>query len=139
MHATFGYAWYGDDFTGASDTLATVAQAGLHVLLFCGVPTDDQLRRAGPLDAIGIAGAARSMPPDAMRPELARVGAFFAASGARVLHYKCCSTFDSAPQVGSIGVAVEVLRAFAPDNPVLIVGGQPNLGRYCVFGELYAV
>ena len=139
MEATFRYAWYGDDFTGASDTLATVAQAGLRALLFCGVPTYEQYRRAGDLQAFGIAGAARSMAPDAMRGELARVGPFLAASGARILHYKCCSTFDSAPQVGSIGAAVEALRGLAPNNPVLIVGGQPSLGRYCVFGELYAV
>ena len=31
-------AYYGDDFTGASDTLATLAQAGLRAILFCGVP-----------------------------------------------------------------------------------------------------
>jgi uncharacterized protein YgbK (DUF1537 family) len=139
VDASFKYAWYGDDFTGASDTLATVAQAGLRTMLFCGVPTDEQFRRAGTLDAVGIAGAARSMAPGAMRVELAQVGAFLAASGARVIHYKCCSTFDSAPHVGSIGVAIDALRGLAPANPVLIVGGQPNLGRHCVFGELYAV
>ena len=139
MGAPLDYAWYADDFTGASDTLATVAQAGLRALLFCGAPTYDQFKRAGALDAFGIAGAARSMAPDAMREELAGVGQFLAASRARVLHYKCCSTFDSAPHVGSIGVAVEALRGLAPDHPVYIVGGQPSLGRYCVFGELYAV
>jgi uncharacterized protein YgbK (DUF1537 family) len=139
VDATFAYAWYGDDFTGASDTLATVAQSGLRTILFCGVPSSAQFRAAGPLDAFGIAGAARSMAPDAMRAELAEVASFLAASGARVLHYKCCSTFDSAPHVGSIGVAVDALRGLAPDNPVFVVGGQPSLGRYCVFGELHAV
>jgi uncharacterized protein YgbK (DUF1537 family) len=133
------YAWYGDDFTGASDTLATLAQAGLRSLLFCGVPTAPQYARAGVLDAVGIAGAARSMDPPAMRGELVRVAPFLAGSGARIIHYKCCSTFDSAPHVGSIGAAVEALRPLAPAHPVFIVGGQPSLGRYCVFGELYAV
>lgn len=133
------YAWYGDDFTGASDTLATVAQAGLRALLFCGEPTADRLARAGELDALGIAGAARSMAPEAMRAELARVVPSLEQSGARVLHYKVCSTFDSAPHVGNIGVAVEALRPLARGTPVVIVGGQPSLGRYCVFGELYAV
>ncbi len=37
--------FYGDDFTGATDTLATAARAGLRALLFLGLPTDDQLRR----------------------------------------------------------------------------------------------
>jgi uncharacterized protein YgbK (DUF1537 family) len=132
-------AWYGDDFTGASDTLATLAEAGLRAMLFLGVPTPEQLAASGPLDALGIAGAARSMPPDEMRRSLAPVAQFLAASGASVLHYKCCSTFDSAPHVGSIGAAVETLHA-PLDNPLVpIVGGQPSLGRYCLFGQLFAV
>ncbi|MCG2606773.1 MAG: four-carbon acid sugar kinase family protein, partial [Achromobacter sp.] len=44
--------WYGDDFTGATDTLAHVALAGWRSLLFLGVPTPRQLERAGPLDAL---------------------------------------------------------------------------------------
>ncbi|HEY9270619.1 four-carbon acid sugar kinase family protein, partial [Achromobacter sp.] len=65
--------WYGDDFTGATDTLAETARAGLRSLLFLGVPTQEQLRRAGPLDAIGIAGAARAMSPADMETELRSV------------------------------------------------------------------
>ncbi len=130
--------WYGDDFTGATDTLAEVARAGLRSLLFLSVPSTAQLERAGPLDAIGIAGAARGMAPAEMTDELRAVGAFMASTGARVMHYKCCSTFDSAPHVGSIGVAVrELRRHFA--NPIApIVGGQPSIGRYCSFGNLFA-
>lgn len=130
--------WYGDDFTGATDTLAEVARAGLRSLLFLGVPTADQLRRAGPLDALGIAGAARAMPPGQMETELRAVGRFMAGTGARVLHYKCCSTFDSAPHVGSIGAAVRELRRHMPNPLVPIVGGQPGIGRYCSFAQLFA-
>jgi len=130
--------WYGDDFTGATDTLAEVSRAGLRALLFLGVPTPAQLRRAGPLDAIGIAGAARGMTPAEMEVELRAVGQFAAATGARVLHYKCCSTFDSAPHVGSIGAAVRELRRHMPNPVVPIVGGQPSIGRYCSFAQLFA-
>ncbi|MBR0566524.1 four-carbon acid sugar kinase family protein [Azoarcus sp. L1K30] len=138
MSAVIRYAWYGDDFTGASDTLATVADAGLSARLFLGVPTPRQLAAVGPLDALGIAGAARAMDHDAMREELAPVGLFFAGLGARLLHYKCCSTFDSAPHVGSLGVALEMLRSELPDAFVPVLGGQPSLGRYCAFGHLFA-
>ncbi|WP_343737145.1 four-carbon acid sugar kinase family protein [Achromobacter sp.] len=130
--------WYGDDFTGATDTLAEVARAGLRSLLFLGVPSSSQLERAGPLDAIGIAGAARGMAPAEMAEELRAVGAFMASTGARVLHYKCCSTFDSAPHIGSIGVAVRELRRHFANPIVPIVGGQPSIGRYCSFGNLFA-
>jgi 3-oxoisoapionate kinase len=130
--------WYGDDFTGATDTLATLSAAGLRAMLFLGVPEPTQLAACGPLDAIGIAGAARSMAPDAMEAALTLVGRFFAGSGATVLHYKCCSTFDSAPQIGSIGTAARCLRAFMPNPFVPILGGQPSIGRFCVFSTVFA-
>jgi len=132
------FAFYGDDFTGSTDTLATLSDAGQRAMLFLRVPTAEQLRFAGPLDALGIAGAARSMAPDAMREELEPVGRFFASQRVPILQYKTCSTFDSAPHVGSIGVAVDVLRRVAPNPLVAVVGGQPNLGRYCVFANLFA-
>lgn len=135
--------WYGDDFTGATDTLAVLTQAGLRAMLFMGVPDDAQQAAAehalgGPLHAVGIAGASRSMAPAAMEGELEPAGAFFAALRSRVLHYKVCSTFDSAPEVGSIGMAVGVLRRHVRNAFVPIVGGQPNLGRYCAFSNLFA-
>ncbi|WP_326540654.1 four-carbon acid sugar kinase family protein [Pseudorhodoferax sp.] len=131
--------WYGDDFTGATDTLGTAARAGLRALLFLRPPTDAQLAAAGPLDCVGLAGSARAMAPEAMRAELAPVVPLFRRLGARVLHYKLCSTFDSAPGIGSIGVALQTLRAaLPPDTRTAIVGGQPDLGRHCLFGNLFA-
>ncbi|BAM92735.1 Hrp-dependent type III effector protein [Bradyrhizobium oligotrophicum S58] len=130
--------WYGDDLTGATDTLATWAERGHRAQLFLRPPTTAQLAAAGPLDAVGIAGATRSMPPAAAAVELDAAGRALAALGVDVLHYKCCSTFDSAPEVGSIGAAVSVLRRHVANPLVPIVGGQPNLGRYCLFGQLFA-
>jgi uncharacterized protein YgbK (DUF1537 family) len=132
------YAFYGDDFTGATDTLAHLARAGLRTMLFFAPPDAAPRSMLGQLDAVGVAGAARTMPPLAQRQELARVGAAFAALGVRVMHYKVCSTFDSAPETGSIGVALRTLREYCANELVAVVGGQPNLRRYCVFGELFA-
>lgn len=132
------FGWYGDDFTGATDTLAVLAQAGLRTMLFMGVPDAAALESAGDLDAVGIAGAARSMAPDAMRTELAPVAQFFRRLAAPVLHYKICSTFDSAPQVGSIACAIDTLYPAVDNRWVPIVGGQPSLGRYCAFSHLFA-
>ena len=131
-------AWYGDDFTGASDTLATLAAAGLRAVLFPRVPTAAQLARVGELDALGVAGTARALAPDAMREELAEVRALFAQLRPRVTHYKCCSTFDSAPTVGNLAVGLNALRWKGQQPWVPIVGGQPSLGRFCAFSELYA-
>lgn len=132
-------AFYGDDFTGATDTLATVALAGQSAMLFLHTPTPELLAAAGPLDCLGIAGAARSMNGSEQEAELDPVGRFFADLGAPVIHYKTCSTFDSSPETGSIGAAVHILRRHINATPFIpIVGGQPNLGRYCVFGNLFA-
>jgi uncharacterized protein YgbK (DUF1537 family) len=132
------YAFYGDDFTGATDTLAHLARAGLRTMLLFAPPDAARLATLGRLDALGVAGAARTMAPSAQQRELARVGAAFAALGVRVMHYKVCSTFDSAPHTGSIGVAIRALREYCKSELVAIVGGQPNLRRYCVFGQLFA-
>lgn len=132
------YGWYGDDFTGSTDTLATLAERGFRALLFLRQPGEAQIAAAGPLDAIGIAGASRAMAPEAIAAELTEIGRFFAGQGVGLMHYKCCSTFDSAPHIGSIGAAVAALKPFFP-NPLLpILGGQPNLGRFCLFGNLFA-
>ncbi len=131
-------AFYGDDFTGATDSLATATLGGLRSLLFLRVPDSAQLRAAGRLDCLGIAGTARSMAPGPMHDELAPVSAFFSGLRAPVTHYKICSTFDSAPEVGNIGAAIRLLRARIANPFIPIVGGQPNLRRYCVFSQLYA-
>ncbi|MDA7415610.1 four-carbon acid sugar kinase family protein [Xenophilus arseniciresistens] len=131
--------YYGDDFTGATDTLGTAARAGLRALLFLRLPDAAQLQAAGALDCVGVAGAARAMSLAEMQAELQPIAQLFARLGARVLHYKLCSTFDSAPEVGSIGVALQTLRAGLPAGTrTALVGGQPDLGRYCLFGNLYA-
>lgn len=132
------YGFYGDDFTGATDTLAHLARAGLRTMLFLRAPDDVQLALAGELDAIGIAGAARAMSPARMTDELNEVGARMASLGVRLMHYKVCSTFDSAPHIGNIGVALDTLRGYFPHPLAAIVGGQPGLQRYCVFGHLFA-
>lgn len=136
MNLMFG--WYGDDFTGATDTLAVAARANLRSILFLDVPTDGQLARIGPLDAIGIAGTARGMNSQQMQVSLPKIGRFFREQQVSVLHYKCCSTFDSAVHTGSLGVAVNILGDYVDAPYALFVGGQPDIGRYCCFGNLFA-
>lgn len=132
-------AFYGDDFTGATDTLSTIACAGYRAMLFVRIPNRKQLADAGPLDCLGIAGAARSMSEPQQTAELIATGLFLNQVAATVTHYKTCSTFDSSPSTGSIGRAVQILKEQLDLSPfVPIVGGQPNLGRYCVFGNVFA-
>lgn len=133
--------YVGDDFTGATDTLATASRAGLRSLLALGVPDAQRLaaiEALGPLDCLGIAGAMRAMSAAEMQAALQPVVDLACRLAPRVLHYKTCSTFDSAPGTGSIGEAVRALRGATGDAPAMVVGGQPNLGRYALFGNLFA-
>lgn len=131
-------AFYGDDFTGSTDALEVLAFGGLRCALFLRVPTSLQMTALGGFDAIGVAGASRAMSPDEMEAELPDVLSGLAALAPKFVHYKVCSTFDSAPTVGNIGRVIELSRAAFAQPIVPIVAGTPALARYCLFGHLFA-
>ena len=130
-------AFYGDDFTGSTDALEVLAFAGLNCALFLKPPTPSMLARFGTLDAIGLAGDSRAMTPAEM--DAALPAALHAlAQLAPIVHYKVCSTFDSAPNIGSIGRVTQIARRELGAGLVPIVAGNPALGRYGLFGNLFA-
>ncbi len=132
------YAFYGDDFTGSTDVLESLALGGIESVLFIGAPSQQQLNKFHHCRAIGIAGESRSQTPEWMSSHLPPVFERLKALDARVTHYKTCSTFDSSPTHGSIGKAMELGRnVFAPEF-IPIVVGAPHLGRYVIFGNLFA-
>ena len=58
--------------------------------------------------------------------------------GTPVVHYKVCSTFDSAPHIGSIGRAVDVAAGLF-DGWIPMVVADPGMGRFQSFGHLFAL
>ena len=130
--------FYGDDFTGSTDALERLTLAGINTALFIEPPTPAQLKRFPNLQAFGVAGKTRSLPPKAMEEELRPAFKKLKVLGARHVHYKVCSTFDSSPAVGSIGRAIDVgMEIFdAPFVPLLVAA--PVLGRYTIFGDHFA-
>jgi 3-oxoisoapionate kinase len=131
-------AFYGDDFTGSTDAMEALDLAGIRTVLFLRPPTSEQLAAHPGLEAIGVAGGSRTMSPAEMDERLKPVLAELAALGAPIVHYKVCSTFDSAPHVGSIGRAIEIGRAVTGSHPIAVMSGAPILGRFCCFGNLFA-
>lgn len=131
-------AYYGDDFTGSTDVMEALSLAGLRTVLFLKPPTPKQLARFPDLRAFGIAGGSRAMSPEEMETELPSAFEALTASGAPIIHYKTCSTFDSSPKTGSIGKAIEIGRRIFGERPTPLVVGAPVLGRYVVFGNLFA-
>jgi 3-oxoisoapionate kinase len=131
-------AFYGDDFTGSADVMEVLQWFGMRTVLFLEPPTPAQLSEFTGLQAFGVAGTSRAMSVAEMNTELPQVFRQLSESGASIVHYKTCSTFDSSPHIGSIGAALELGRDVFGQRAVPVLIGAPNLGRYQVFGNLFA-
>jgi uncharacterized protein YgbK (DUF1537 family) len=131
-------AFYGDDYTGSTDALEFICRAGAKAILFIEPPTVEQLNAYPGLDAYGVAGKTRALSPDKMEQILLPAFEKMKATGAQHIHYKVCSTFDSSPTVGSIGKAIDCGATVFNNATIPVLGGMPALGRFCVFGNLFA-
>jgi uncharacterized protein YgbK (DUF1537 family) len=130
--------FYGDDFTGSTDALEQLTLAGIPTALFVEPPTSAQLKKFPELQAIGVAGMTRAMTPGAMEKTIRPVFQKLKQLRARHVHYKVCSTFDSSPQIGSIGRVLEIGAEIFPAPFVPILAAAPALGRYTIFGNHFA-
>ena len=131
-------AFYGDDFTGSTDALEFITRAGTNAVLFIEPPTPQQLQKFSGLDVIGVAGKTRALPPAEMEKILLPAFEQLRETGAQQVHYKVCSTFDSSITTGSIGKAIDCGSIVFKNKIIPVLGGMPALGRYCVFGNLFA-
>ena len=130
--------FYGDDLTGSTDASEFICRAGAKAVLFLDPPSLEQLRNYRGLNAYGIAGLTRSLSPQAMEKELMPAFKMMKEAATRHVHYKVCSTFDSSSKVGSIGKAIDCGAEIFQNEFVPVLGGMPALGRFCVFGNLFA-
>lgn len=131
-------SYYGDDFTGSTDALEFLNRAGVKTVLFIKPPSKEQLAQFPGLQAVGVAGLSRTMKPQEMEQELYPVFSALSQLGARHIHYKVCSTFDSSPNIGSIGRAIEIGHEVFQSTFIPLLVAAPALGRYCAFGNLFA-
>ena len=133
-------AFYGDDFTGSTDAMEALALSGLRTVLFLTPPRPEFLLQKFPdLRCIGVAGTSRAMSPTEMDAHLEPVLRELWALSAPLTHYKVCSTFDSAPEVGSIGHVADLARGtLVPGQTISVLAGAPPLRRYTVFGNHFA-
>ena len=130
--------YYGDDFTGSTDVLEAFTAAGVPTVLFLQPPKPQDLARFPQARCVGLAGQSRGKSPGWMRDVLPEAFRSLASLGAPIVQYKVCSTFDSSPEVGSIGQAIDlgVKHCQAQWSPMVV--GAPRLQRYQVFGHLFA-
>lgn len=131
-------SFYGDDLTGSTDAMESLAMHGVPTVLFVRRPSEAQRARFADVRAIGLAGTSRSESPAWMDAHLPADFAWLKGLGAAVCHYKVCSTFDSAPHVGSIGRALDLGAAVFGQAVTPLVVGVPQMKRYTVFGNHFA-
>jgi 3-oxoisoapionate kinase len=132
-------AYVGDDFTGSTDAMEAFTAAGVSTVLFLRLPSPQWLKRFAHMRCIGLATTARSQSPEWMETHLAPALSAMKSFGAPLLHYKICSTFDSSPQIGSIGKAIELGTSIMPAAWSPTIVGAPRLKRYVAFGNLFAI
>lgn len=132
-------AWYGDDFTGSTDVMEALTLNGVDTVL---APSPGLLQAAlthrPQARAVGIAGLSRSLPTPRMREELEPALRQLHSLRPHILHYKICSTFDSSPQIGSIGEAIAIGREITGATHVPLLVAAPRLKRYVAFANLFA-
>ena len=132
-------AYYGDDFTGSTDVLEALDRerrrdGAVHRAADAeharAVSARPRHRRRGqqPHDVAGRNGRGAA---GCVRSRCARLDP-------AIVHYKVCSTFDSSPQIGSIGRAIDIGHRVFQNRFVPLVVGAPYLQRFCVFGNLFA-
>ena len=122
-----------DDFTGASDIALTIAEAGLSVAQFIGVPgapaPDD-------LGAGVVALKSRTSPvAEAIQSSLAACE-WLLAQWAEQIIFKVCSTFDSTPK-GNIGPVLQALAERLGAQSVIVCPAFPENGRSVYQGHLF--
>ncbi|MGP9804858.1 four-carbon acid sugar kinase family protein [Paracoccus sp. NSM] len=131
-------AWLGDDFTGSAAVMEVLQFAGIPSVLFLEPPAAPLPERFSGVEAVGLATTARAHGPDWMRQHLPPLLGRLQALGPQILHYKICSTFDSAPHAGSIGAAIEAALTVRPADAVPLLTAAPAMRRYQAFGHLFA-
>lgn len=119
---------------------------GLPAALFLHTPTYDEVfdfklkKNVGgdKLRAFGVAGIARSLNPTEMEKELNPIFSALARIPVDFFQYKICSTLDSAPEIGNIGVATDIALKYFPSANIPFIVGAPFLNRFVVFSNLFA-
>ncbi|WP_138484335.1 four-carbon acid sugar kinase family protein [Dyadobacter bucti] len=140
--------FYGDDFTGSTDVMEALTLNGIPSALFLNAPSvaeveDFRLKNNfyaadRRIAAFGVAGISRTMNADQMQKQLPPIFEKISKVSSRFFHYKVCSTFDSSPDIGNIGLGVEIALRYFPSKWIPLIVGAPALNRFCVFGNLFA-
>ena len=123
----------GDDFTGSSDLANTLANQGMRVVQYTGVP--DGLAEAY-VQAGVIALKTRSITAAGAIAQSLAALEWLLAQGCEQIYFKYCSTFDSTAD-GNIGPVAEALADKLDAHAVIVCPAFPGTGRSVYQGHLF--
>jgi len=121
-----------DDFTGASDIALTLAEGGMSVVQFVGVPTQE----TADCDAGIVSLKSRTAPLSQAIDQSLAACKWLLDQGCAQIVFKVCSTFDST-DAGNIGQVAEALAAHLGETRVLVCPAFPENGRSVYLGHLF--
>ncbi len=122
-----------DDFTGASDIALTLAERGMSVAQFIGVPDGDV---DSDLGAGVVALKSRTAPVQEAIDQSVAACRWLRAQGAEQIILKVCSTFDSTAE-GNIGPVLDALAEMLGAQGVIVCPAFPENGRSVYMGHLF--
>jgi uncharacterized protein YgbK (DUF1537 family) len=122
-----------DDFTGASDIALTLAEAGMSVAQFIGLP-DGACDPA--LGAGVVALKSRTAPVEQAIAESIAACDWLLEQGCTQIIFKVCSTFDSTSK-GNIGQVLDALAQRMGVSITLVSPAFPENGRSVYQGHLF--
>ncbi len=131
-------SFYGDDFTGSTDVMESLGLHGIETVLFTRIPTALEFAPFSQFPGVGLAGSSRSQSPAWMNAHLPPLFEWLRSLDSKFNHYKVCSTFDSSPNVGNIGRAIEIGAKVFNQSMIPLLVGAPQLKRYTFAGHLFA-
>ena len=121
-----------DDFTGASDIALTLAEGGMSVVQFVGVPTQE----TADCDAGIVSLKSRTAPLSQAIDQSLAACKWLLDQGCAQIVFKVCSTFDST-DAGNIGQVAEALADHLGETRVLVCPSFPENGRSVYLGHLF--
>lgn len=123
-----------DDFTGATDIASFLAQNGMSVIQYNGVPTGHPL--PDDVDAIVISLKSRSCATQRAIDDSLSALRWLKERGCQRFYFKYCSTFDSTAE-GNIGPVADALLDELGETQTIISPALPVNGRTVYQGYLF--
>ncbi len=121
-----------DDFTGASDIALTLAEGGMRVAQFVGIPVGTHRG----IEAGVISLKTRTAPASDAVAASVDACDWLVGHGCEQVIYKICSTFDSTDD-GNIGPVLEALAQRLGENRIAVCPAFPENGRSVYQGHLF--